>query len=154
MLNAIQKLLGLGPPPPSEEPSQGGFSRDARLAAVALLQRMVAADFESREDEQEAVQVAVGRLLGESPEEARQMLEEGRRHASEAVSLFDFTNVLHRQLDLQRKSEIVELLWTVAFADGEIDPQEEYLVRKVARLLHLPDQQFLAAKRRARNGTV
>lgn len=133
-------------------PEPGGFSAAARLAAVALLHRMAAADFETRAEERTAVVAAIGRLLGEPADQAARTLEQADQHARESVSLFDFTQVLHRQLDLSQKVEIVELLWSVAFADGELDPQEEYLVRKVARLLHLPDAEFVGAKQRARDG--
>ena len=73
---------------------------------------------------------------------------------AEDAALFDFTQVLHRQLDPSQKSEVVELLWSIAYADGELDPQEEYLVRKVARLLHVTDAEFVAAKRRARTAQL
>jgi uncharacterized tellurite resistance protein B-like protein len=155
MLSSIQRLLGLGggsARQPESVPT--GFSEDARIATVALLHRMTTADFESRGEEQAAVLAAIGRLLGTPPAEAGRLLDEARQHAQQAVSLFDFTQVLHRQLDLGQKREIVELLWSVAFADGELDPQEEHLVRKVARLIHLPDAEFIAAKQRARQAAA
>jgi uncharacterized tellurite resistance protein B-like protein len=150
--SAIFKLLGLAKATQAAEDDAGGFSGAARVAAVALLHRMAGADFETREEERQAVLAAIGRLLGEPPAEAARVLEEARRHAAESVSLFDFTSVLHRQLDAAQKREVIELLWSVAFADGEVDPQEEYLVRKVARLLHLSDADFIAAKQRVRDG--
>jgi uncharacterized tellurite resistance protein B-like protein len=149
---AIIKLLGLARAKPTAEDDAGGFSGAARVAAVALLHRMAGADFETSEEERQAVLAAIGRLFGEPPAEAARVLEEARRHAAESVSLFDFTSVLHRQLDAGQKREVIELLWSVAFADGEVDPQEEYLVRKVARLLHLSDADFIAAKQRVRDG--
>jgi uncharacterized tellurite resistance protein B-like protein len=153
VLSRIQRLLGLAPPAAEVEETRG-FSAEARLAAVALLQRMTTADFETRAEERAAVLAAIARLLGEPLDQAARVLEQAHEHARESVSLFDFTQVLHRQLDTAQKSEIVELLWSIAFADGELDPQEEYLVRKVARLLHLPDAEFVAAKRRARAAMV
>lgn len=151
MRSAILKLLGLGSAGQPSEDEPGGFSGAARVAAVALLHRMAGADFETRQEERQAVLAAIGRLLGEPPEEAARALEDGRKHAAESVSLFDFTSVLHRQLDSAQKREVIELLWSVAFADGEIDPQEEYLVRKVARLLHVSDADFIAGKQHARD---
>ena len=150
MRSSILELLGLGRARQPAQDDPGGFSGAARVAAVALLHRMAGADFESREEEHQATLAAIGRLLGEPPEQAARALEEARRHAAESVSLFDFTSVLHRQLDAAQKREVIELLWSVAFADGEIDPQEEYLVRKVARLLHVADADFIAAKQHAR----
>ncbi|HUP23510.1 MAG TPA: TerB family tellurite resistance protein [Thermoanaerobaculia bacterium] len=152
MLQAIQRLLGLRASASVESEHSGGFSAEARVAAVALLHRMAAADFETRDEEHAAVLLAIGRLLDEPPETAVRILDEAHSHAREAVSVFEFTRVLQRQLDSQQKEEVVELLWSVAFADGELDPQEEYLVRKVARLIHVSHESFLEAKARALAG--
>lgn len=124
--------------------------RQVRLAVAALLQKMAAADFSEHPAEQDELRLAVRRFLDLQPEEAAGLVEEGRREAAESVSLFDFTEVLHRELDLEQKVEVVELLWQIAYSDGEIHPQEEHLVRKVAGLLHVPHESFIEAKRRAR----
>lgn len=153
MLRSIRDLLGLDAPAgtPPDGGSHGPYSPDAQVAVTALLHAMANADFEVREEEEEHLRSAVGRILAVERDEARSLLERGAEQARESVSLYDFTAVLQRQLDLAQKIEVVELLWAVAFADGEIDPQEEFLVRKVAKLLHLPHREFIAAKRRARD---
>ena len=56
--------------------------------------------------------------------------------------------------DLTEKKEVVELLWRIAFADSRIEPHEEYQVRKIANLLHVPHADFIDAKRRARSDTA
>lgn len=69
--------------------------------------------------------------------------------ADHATSLFEFTNQLKQLLPHEEREQIVELLWEVAFADGVINKYEEQLVRKVADLLHVRHQDFIAAKHRA-----
>jgi uncharacterized tellurite resistance protein B-like protein len=66
------------------------------------------------------------------------------------VSLYDFTSVIHREWNEDQKADLVRELWAVGFADGHLDPREEFLVRKVAGLLHLPHPRFIAAKQDAR----
>ena len=38
------------------------------------------------------------------------------------------------------------MLWRVAVADGEISKYEDYLIRKIADLIHLPHSEFIRAK--------
>lgn len=153
MLSSIRNLLGLDSTAPSEEHGTeavaGGYSSEARVALVALLHAMAGADFEVRDEETEQLQAAVESVLGVDRREASSLLDQGAERAAASVSLYEFTAVLHRQLSPEKKAETVELLWAVACADGEIDRQEEFLVRKVARLLHLPQEEFIAAKKRA-----
>jgi len=40
-------------------------------------------------------------------------------------------------------------MWEVAYADGVLDPHEDMLLRRVAGLIHVPDRDRAAARRRA-----
>ena len=51
----------------------------------------------------------------------------------------------------EQKKTVVRYLWQVAFADAQLLPSEEYLVRKIADLLHVPQADFLDAKIKARD---
>lgn len=146
MLRFVRELLADAQGAPAEDDPH----RQVRVAVAALLQKMAAADFSQHPSEQDELREGVRRFLDLQAEEAAELLEDGRREAAESVSLYDFTEVLHRELDLEQKVEVVELLWQVAYCDGAIHPQEEHLVRKVAALLHVPHDRFIGAKQRAR----
>ena len=57
--------------------------------------------------------------------------------ADDLISVYEFTKVLHEHLDHDDKARVVELLWAVACADGELDKYENSLVLKVSDLLHV-----------------
>ncbi|MES9885425.1 MAG: TerB family tellurite resistance protein, partial [Candidatus Sedimenticola sp. 6PFRAG1] len=63
-----------------------------------------------------------------------------------SISLDQFTVLLDRDLVPDQKIVLLEMLWEVAFADGRIDKYEEYLIRKLADLLHVPHRGFIQAK--------
>ena len=44
---------------------------------------------------------------------------------------------------------MVELLWRVAYADGDLDKYEEHLVRRIADLIHVPHSVFIRMKHKA-----
>ena len=44
---------------------------------------------------------------------------------------------------MRQKERGVELLWGIAFADGDLDRYEEHLVRKFANLIHVPHLKFM-----------
>ncbi len=66
-----------------------------------------------------------------------------------AVCLHGFTRTINDSLDLEQKARIVELLWSVAYADGDLDRYEEHVIRKVSELLYVPHADYIAAKLRA-----
>jgi uncharacterized tellurite resistance protein B-like protein len=45
--------------------------------------------------------------------------------------------------------QIVEMMWEVAYADGTLDPQEDALLRRIAGLIHVSDQERGLARQRA-----
>ena len=74
------------------------------------------------------------------------------RSASEAQ---DHSVGLYRQIrritdgyDAQGRIALIEMLWEVAYADGRLDPDEDALVRRIAGLVHVSDQDRGAARKR------
>ncbi len=121
-----------------------------RLAAAALMIEVMRADFDAAEAEKAAVLDGVRRHLGLSAEETAELVELAEAETDGSVCLYEFTRLIHESFDDERKGRLVEELWRVAFADRLLDAQEEFLIRKIARLLHLPHAEFVAARQRAR----
>jgi len=61
---------------------------------------------------------------------------------------FQFTSLINKECSLEQKVRLIESLWKIAFIDGALDMNEEYLVRKIADLLHVPHIDFIMAKNR------
>jgi uncharacterized tellurite resistance protein B-like protein len=114
-------------------------SRDAALrSATAVLMLDVArSDHVFEESEFERVLGLVEKHFGMSPEDAAELVNAADEKAEELVSLHEFTQLLHNNLDESEKARIVGLLWQVAYADGRLDKYEDSLVRKISDLLHV-----------------
>jgi uncharacterized tellurite resistance protein B-like protein len=114
-------------------------SRDAALrSATAVLMLDVArSDHVFEESEFERVIGLVEKHFGMSPDDAAELVNAADEKAEELVSLHEFTQLLHNNLDENEKATIVGLLWQVAYADGRLDKYEDSLVRKISDLLHV-----------------
>lgn len=145
MLNALKKLIGV------EEASTDDREHDLRLATAALFVEMTRADFDVGETERQAAAEALRTTFDLTTSEATEILESATRDTAGSIEVFQFTRVVDQELEPADKVEVVQRLWEVAFADDRIDEQEEYLVRKIARLLHVSHGDFIAAKKRARD---
>ena len=60
--------------------------------------------------------------------------------------LYEHTRILNDQLDYDQKKEVLNSVWAIAFADGEMDKHEEHLIRRIADLLYLNHKDFINAK--------
>lgn len=121
-----------------------------RLAAAALMVEVMRADFVAAEAEKTEVLAAVRRHLGLAEQETAELVALAEAEAEGAVCLYEFTRLIHESFDAERKVRLLEELWRVAFADRVLEAQEEFLIRKIAGLLHVPHADFIAARQRAR----
>ena len=119
------------------------------VATAALLVEVMRADHDVRPEERDAVLRALEAAFGDlSPDETRDLLARAEERADDATSLYEFTQHVNRRLDHDQKAHVVELLWRVAYADGDLDKYEEHLVRRIADLIHVPHSVFIRMKHR------
>ena len=62
----------------------------------------------------------------------------------------DFTQDAAEQAALERlltqKLQLIDSMWSVAFADGNLDKYEEHLIRQVAELTYVPHPDYIRSK--------
>lgn len=145
MLNRLKSLLG-GTTAGAGAP----LGREAvRLAAAALL--VEAASMDGNVGAREAARIL--ELLRQryqlSAEEADELLEEARSATAQSTQLYEFTRSVKDSFDHQQRVELIEMLWEVAYADGQLHDYESNLVRRVSGLIYVSDQDSGAARKRA-----
>ena len=118
---------------------QDSESREAaiRSATAVLMLDVARSDNVFEESEFERVLGLIEKHFGMSPEDAAELVNAADEKAEDLVSLHEFTQLLHNNLDESEKARIVGLLWQVAYADGRLDKYEDSLVRKISDLLHV-----------------
>ena len=150
MLDSIKRFFEERVAAEAAQPSPEAREHGLRLAAAALLFEIVRADAEVKEEERTVVRAAIQGTFGLDQEEAEELMRLAEEESRDVTSLYEFTHLIDKAFSPEQKKRVVELLWLVAFADGEKHAHEEHLVRKIAGLLHVPHPDFINAKIRAR----
>ncbi|AUI86056.1 hypothetical protein BS333_06470 [Vibrio azureus] len=115
------------------------------LAIACLLCEVADADHNVDEKELHTQRVLLKKLLSLNEQQVVTLLEEAQKISNDSASLYDFTSQL-RTLSQQTRYELIKSMWEVAFADGELDPIEEAVIRKTAELLYVDHSEFIRAK--------
>ena len=68
--------------------------------------------------------------------------------------MYQFTQRINRYCSHEEKFHLITGMWRIAFADGDLDKYEEYIIRKVSDLIHLGHGEFIRAKHAARPSEV
>ncbi len=139
MLKAVLELF-------KQTPASNQNPLTVELATAALLSEIIRADRHADERELAAYKALLREQFSLSDEAIDALADEGRIKAEDAVDLVQFTQVINQRCDQTQKRAILNGLWEVAYADKEIAPIEEHIIRRIADLLHLPHSQFIQSK--------
>ena len=145
MLNQIklffeQHLALSAPENTSEEKLQ--------LATVVLFLEMMNMDDRVEAVEQDIIFALIHQNFSLSAEQTTSLLALAEQQRKQATDYFQFTSLINKGYSLEQKIGLIESLWKIAFVDGVLDMDEEYLVRKIADLLYVPHTAFIMAKNR------
>ena len=66
----------------------------------------------------------------------------------EAVDLYHFTSVIMRSLDEDGRKRIVQMMWELVYADGQVSEFEDNVVWRAADLLGVSSRDRIDLKRR------
>ncbi|MFQ5586788.1 MAG: TerB family tellurite resistance protein [Thermodesulfobacteriota bacterium] len=150
MLRNIQRFFDTRISSPTGVTNQAATDSSLQRATAALLIEITKADQSIKEEERLMVTSAVQRTFNLTPEETSELIALAEEEVRGAVSLFQFTHLIDKGFPYEKKQHIVELLWHVVFADAEMEKHEEYLVRRIANLLHVSHRDFIEAKLKVR----
>ena len=85
------------------------------------------------------------------PSKAKNAVNFVLEKANEKVEIFSDIKVVLDTMDHEERIKVVEMLWGVVLADGNIDDYEANLMRKISSLLHVSNFETAEAKKRAMN---
>lgn len=125
-----------------------------RIATAALLVEVVRIDAETKPAESAAVLRAVREKFELSADETEELIRLADEEVRQAGDYYQFTSLINRHFSQPQKQRVIELMWRVAYADGELSAHEHHLMRKIAGLLHVAHGDYIAAKLRASQAAV
>ncbi len=125
-----------------------------KLATAALLIEMIQQDDKIFPEEIEAAKKALRKKFDLSNEESQALFRLAEAEAAEAVDYHQFTRLIARQFTQAQKIKVIELLWSVAYADLHLDPHEEHMIRKIADLIYVSHKDFIQTKHKIQNAII
>ena len=122
---------------------------ELQLAVAALLlEAAVVVDNRFDETERNAILRILERRFGLAAADAEAVLATAKARVENSAQLFRFTSTINDRLPRERRVEVIEMLWQVAYADRVLDPLEDSLLRRVAGLIDVSDRDRGDAKLR------
>lgn len=119
-----------------------------RLAATALLVHVISLDGEPSAIEKRKLHSLLESSFKLDPGTADQLIASATLVEGEAVDLYHFTSVIMRSVNEEGRLKIVEMMWELVYADGEVTEFEDNVVWRAADLLGISSRDRIDLKHR------
>ena len=141
VIERIRKLLAA----PESAPQRPD---DLQIAVAVLLVEAARMDDKFDEYERGTIEQLLEQKFELTHDETQQLLAVAEETAERSLQLHPFTRLAVERMEPKRRIRLIEMLWEVAYADGKLDPEEDVLLRRVAGLIYVSDEDRIAARQR------
>jgi uncharacterized tellurite resistance protein B-like protein len=121
---------------------------DHRVAFAALLVHAATVDGNLATAESDKLRALLKQRFELDDAAADQLIEQATAADREAIDLYHFTHLLNRSLDQAGRCRMIEMMWQIAYADGNVSEFEDNLIWRVADLLGVSSTERIALRQR------
>lgn len=144
MLDGLRQFIADIVGPQAQDRAFG--DSDYRLAATALLVHVVSLDGKPSAAEQRKLHSLIESHFGLDRGTADRLIADATQVEGEAVDLYHFTSVIMRSLDEAGRKRIVQMMWELVYADGEVSEFEDNVVWRASDLLGISQRDRIELK--------
>jgi uncharacterized tellurite resistance protein B-like protein len=120
---------------------------DYRLAAAALMIHASTIDGKMTGTERDKLHAVLKARFALDDAATEELIDVGTLAENESVDLYHFTTLINRSLDEKGRLGIVEMMWEVVFADGNVNEFEDNLMWRAGDLLGVSSRDRIALRR-------
>lgn len=143
MFSKIKKLLSS-----KEAKAVADTPDENKVATAALLIEAALSDETYCDDEKALVADLLKRHYDLSDAEVETLITEAEKVHGESDQILYFTRSVKESVEYEDRVHIIEMLWELAYADGEVSVYESNLIRRVCGLIYVDDVESGKAKKR------
>jgi len=119
-----------------------------RLTALLLLE-IARSDSEIDTVELKAIEKAITESCPSIlPAEIEEIISVARQDVETSISLHEQIRQINQGFSRTQKISLIEQMWKIAYADGDLDKYEEYTIRQLADLIYVDHKEYIQAKLR------
>ena len=142
MLKKISKIFKKKVTETPDEESLSSISK----ACSSLLIEVALSDKDFDEEEITSMKEILKTTHGISDETINELVSNAKQTVDESTSLYSYTREVNDNFSYDDKLLLLQSLWDIAYADGNVDKYEEHLIRKISDLIYISHSDFIQAK--------
>ena len=144
MLDGLRQFIADIVAPQAQDRAFG--DSDYRLAATALLVHVISLDGQPTPAERSKLHSLIESHFGLNRGTADRLIADAIQVEGDAVDLYHFTSVIMRSLDEEGRKRIVQMMWELVYADGQVTEFEDNVVWRASDLLGISQRDRIDLK--------
>ena len=124
---------------------------EIELTAAVLAYEIARIDGDISSDElkilMEEIKI-IAKKVGKKESEILNIIE---IYSNDSVSFYEFVEDINKGYTKNEKLSLLEFMWRIAYADGNLDVDEERLIRRLADMIKIKDIEVLKLKNVSKN---
>ena len=143
MLNLFKKKI------PEKELTIPVF--EVELIGSVLAYEIARSDGEISDDEATLLLGEIKKISEKVGKDEKDILKLIETYSNDSISFYEFIEDINKHFTKEDKILLISFLWDVAYADSNLDVDEERLIRRISDLIRIKDMDVLKLKDRAKN---
>ena len=125
-------------------------SEDSNLELLSgLMIEAANSDGDIGADEIKKIRETLINIFKENPEEVDSVLEQSIKNSNNSKSLYYYSSKINKNYSDEKKILLIEILWEIVLADGQVHDYESSIIRRLSGLLYISDINSGNARKRA-----
>jgi uncharacterized tellurite resistance protein B-like protein len=120
---------------------------ETKVATAALMVEAALSDDSYCEAEKQMISDLLARHYELTNEEVTAIVSEAEKANENSDQILYFTRTVKENVEYEDRIHIIEMLWEMAYADGEISDYEANLIRRVCGLIYVTDMESGRARK-------
>lgn len=141
----LKKISNIFKKKVTETPDEESLSSISK-ACSSLLIEVALSDKDFDEEEITSMKEILKTTHGISDETINELVSNAKQTVDESTSLYNYTREVNDNFSYDDKLLLLQSLWDIAYADGNVDKYEEHLIRKISDLIYISHSDFIQAK--------
>ena len=125
-------------------------SFEIELTGSVLAYEIARSDGEISDDEAALLLGEIKKISEKVGKDEKDILKLIETYSNDSVSFYEFIEDINKHFSKEDKILLISFLWDVAYADSNLDVDEERLIRRIADLIRIKDMDVLKLKDKAK----
>ena len=130
----------------TEKKSDDEASFEIELTAAVLAYEVARSDGEISDTELNVLMEEISIISEKAGKDQSEILKIIKIYSENSVSFYEFVHDINKNYSKEEKILLLKFVWKIAYADGQLDVNEEKLIRRLADLIKIKDIEVLKLK--------